>query len=302
MARDGSSDDEKRAAGLRQLAERQVALTSAEVAAMPPDSLKALVYELQVHQVELDMQNEELRRVQFDLAEARDRYLDLFAFAPVAYLTLNANQVVENANLTAAAMFGIDRGKLLGQKMARFAVNQCRDDCHRNIQQVLDSSSKQVCELSFVCGDETLFVGRMEIVPLASPHRRVKGARVTVTDITAYKRAEEAMAAAKRRGRGRQLREKPLPGHDEPRTTHADDRHPRYGRIGAGRTLEPDRARIHRDAEGVGRQSAVAAERSAGFLPHRGRQAYVGGGAVRPAAGCGRSRRGPGDASLGRKD
>ncbi len=152
---------------------------------------------MQVHQVELDLQNEMLREVQFDLAEARDRYLDLFEFAPVAYLMLDAKQAIENANLTAAAMFGIDRPKLRGRKMAKLAARDCRDDCHRSIQQVLDSASRQVCELSFLRGDET-FVGRMEIAPILSTYDQVVGARVTVTDVTVHKQAEDTLAEAKR--------------------------------------------------------------------------------------------------------
>src|SRR5271165_6351903 len=77
----------------------------------PTRSADELLHELQVHQLELEMQNDELRRVQTALEESRDRYLDLYELAPVAYLTLTRETRIAAINLTGAALLGEDRVK-----------------------------------------------------------------------------------------------------------------------------------------------------------------------------------------------
>ena len=78
---------------LRRRAERRLESTGQDIAAMPVQDVQRLVYELQVHQLQLEMQNEELNRAQIELATIRDRYADLYDFAPVGYLTLNSHGV-----------------------------------------------------------------------------------------------------------------------------------------------------------------------------------------------------------------
>ncbi|WP_262966867.1 PAS domain S-box protein [Methylobacter psychrophilus] len=77
-----------------------------------------LQYELRVHQIELEMQNEELQRINAALEESHDRYVDLYNFAPVGYLTLTQRGLIDEINLTAAALLGIDRKKLLSLRFA----------------------------------------------------------------------------------------------------------------------------------------------------------------------------------------
>src|SRR5215831_10339384 len=74
---------------LRQRAEQLMRATRAQILAMPDQHVRTLVYELQVHQIELEVQNEELRQAQIELAESRDRYSDLYEFAPIGYVTLD---------------------------------------------------------------------------------------------------------------------------------------------------------------------------------------------------------------------
>jgi PAS domain-containing protein len=71
---------------------------------MSPQQIAGLVHELRVHQVELKMQNDELRRIQAELEKARDRYLHLYDFAPTAYFTVDEKGAVAEANLTAATL------------------------------------------------------------------------------------------------------------------------------------------------------------------------------------------------------
>ncbi|MEY2669364.1 MAG: hypothetical protein RJA59_2002 [Pseudomonadota bacterium] len=90
----------------------------------------ALVHELRVHQIELEMQNEELRRDQLELQEAHERILALYDFAPVGYLTLDVRGLIAAANLTGARLLGVDRKQLLGRRFSSLLVDSDGDRWH----------------------------------------------------------------------------------------------------------------------------------------------------------------------------
>ena len=76
---------------------------------MLPADVERLVHELQVHQIELEMQNEELKRAQAEIAESREKYVDLYDFAPVGYFSFDQNGIITEMNLPAASLVGIER-------------------------------------------------------------------------------------------------------------------------------------------------------------------------------------------------
>lgn len=86
-----------------------------------------LLRELKVRQIELEMQNEELRRTHVTLETAHDRYLQLYDFAPVAYLTLSENELITEANLTCCALLGVERNKLLNCRFAHYVAPEDGD-------------------------------------------------------------------------------------------------------------------------------------------------------------------------------
>ena len=85
---------------LRERAERTLLASPAEIVELSPTEVQAMVHELRAHQIELEMQNEELRRSQFELAKAHDRYAALYDFAPVGYLTFDTDSMIVEANVT----------------------------------------------------------------------------------------------------------------------------------------------------------------------------------------------------------
>ena len=133
--------------GLRGQAEARLRATKRDVAAMPIKDVQQLVHELQVYQVELEMQNEELRRVQVELETVRDRYVDLYDFSPAGHLTLDTHGTILEANLRVGTLLGLNRKNLIGQPLARFIAPSDANTFHRHCQEVLKTGMRQTCEV-----------------------------------------------------------------------------------------------------------------------------------------------------------
>ena len=115
---------------------------------MSREGVQELVEELQVHQVELEIQNEELREIQQQLVAARDRYHELYEFAPVGYLTLDANGVIVEANLATAEIVGADRGHVINARLAEFIARDSQDAFHVHWRALLDGHGRDSCEFA----------------------------------------------------------------------------------------------------------------------------------------------------------
>src|SRR5512145_2678326 len=105
---------------LRRDAEKKPAILKERTAVTEDRTPEEVIHELQVHQVELEIQNEALREAHLALELSWDKYIDLYEFAPVGYLTLSKTAIIEDANLTAASMFGIDRRDLVRARFRKF--------------------------------------------------------------------------------------------------------------------------------------------------------------------------------------
>lgn len=158
-----------------------------------PAELPRFVHELQVHQIELEMQNEELRRAQQELEDSRTRYFDLYDFAPVGYLTLNEQNLILEANLTAATLLGLAKTSLVRQALTRFILPDDEDLFYLYRRQLLKTIEPQACELRLRrAGGTSIWVRLDGIVARdAAPEGLV--CWVTITDISERKRVEEAL-------------------------------------------------------------------------------------------------------------
>jgi PAS domain S-box-containing protein len=168
----------------------------AKLSAMPrprrPDlqrpSIETLTHELQVHQIELEMQNEELQRAQIELAAARDRYVDLYDFAPVGYFTLDRQGQVVEANLTGAALLGKHRAALMGRSFARCVSAIDSDRWQRHLQQVFQNDATQRIELTLCTDDGGAFdaqIDSLRVIRVGTEPRL----RISVIDISERRRA-----------------------------------------------------------------------------------------------------------------
>lgn len=182
--------ESQRDASLEALPERPVDLDK-----LSPEEVAHLVHELQVHQIELEMQNEELRRTQQQLEASRDRYADLYDFAPIGYFTVSERSMILNVNLTAAAMLGVERGNLIQQPLTRFIVREDQDTYYFHRRQLFETRSPQVCEIRLARADGTQFYARLEAV-LVQDSEGLALCRAVVSDISERVRAESQRDAS----------------------------------------------------------------------------------------------------------
>ena len=176
------------------------AATASAADVLSPAAAQKLLHELQVHQVQLQMQNEELRRAQVKLDAARARYFDLYDLAPMGYLTLNERGLIVEANLTAAVLLGIVKSTLANRPLAQFVSREDQDSWYQYRKRLVETRAPQNCELRMLrAGGAPLWV-RVEAtaVPSFSPGSPADtdGApvyRLVLINITEDKNAEETL-------------------------------------------------------------------------------------------------------------
>ncbi|HEU0233735.1 MAG TPA: diguanylate cyclase [Gallionella sp.] len=175
---------------LRAAAEAKLARSHAPKQAQHPP--EKILHELRVHQIELEMQSEQLLQLQIELKKSRDRYMDFYDLAPVGYLTLSHEEMIDKANLTGAALLGVERNKLQHHRFAPFVATEDRDRWHRHFQNVLTRDDPATCELVLQRRDGSRFFGQLDCLCLSKADK-APVVRIVLTDITERKRAEDAV-------------------------------------------------------------------------------------------------------------
>ena len=189
-----------RAAGkmelLRQQAERMLqdspggALKTLK--SLSPADAQRVLHDLQVHQIELELQNEELRQAQHALDASRARYFDLYDLAPVGYFTLDEDGLILEANLTGASLLGVARGALVKQPLSRFIVGDDTDNYYLRRKQLFNTGAPQAFEARFVRKDGAPFAAWMEAT-VAPDDGGAPVCRVVISDITERKAIQEKL-------------------------------------------------------------------------------------------------------------
>lgn len=186
--------DEKQAnaALLRDQAEADLARRPLAAAAARP--VEELLHELQVHQIELEMQNEALRVAQIALEESRDRYVDFYEFAPVGYLTLDADDLIEQLNLTAATLLGMERKKLLLRVFLARVLAEDQPRWTALFMRLKAGADKGSVELALQRGDGTVLQALLDCKrrPSTGVGADDMAIRIALTDISRRKATEAA--------------------------------------------------------------------------------------------------------------
>ena len=157
------------------------------------------LHQLRVHQIELEMQNEELRRTQLELEVARARYFDLYDLAPVGYCTLSVQGLILEANFTAATLMGMARSKLVKQPISRFILRQDQDIFYLHRKQFLKLGETQSYELRMVNKEGAQFWANLTVTGAQDDGESVL--RVVLRDVTDQKLMEAAILESEERFR-----------------------------------------------------------------------------------------------------
>lgn len=190
IPRDRETEREK---SLRNRAEEQAEqLHSAVAENLTPEEAGRLIHELQVHQIELKMQNEELRQTQKELEDSRTRYFDLYDLAPVGYVTLNEKGLILEANLTAGRLLATTRKALIKRPLSHFVLPDDRDALYLSTKELFKTGDPQSWEMRMLRSNSPPFWAHLEAV-LYRDDDGLPTCRCIMSDITGPKRVEEKL-------------------------------------------------------------------------------------------------------------
>ena len=183
---------------LRKRAEEKARQNAAEaqkdLMILSPEETRRMLHELRVHQIELEMQNVELRRIQAEMDVYQERYFDLYDLAPVGYCTLSEKGLILEANLTASTILNVVRDALVRQPITRFIVKEDQDTYYRYRKHLFETGEPQMCELHMVPQDGASFWARLDSTVVKYSEGETQ-CRVVIIDITDHKRVEEVEKA-----------------------------------------------------------------------------------------------------------
>ena len=167
-------------------------LPSVNIANLSPEEIQKTFHELKVHQIELEMQNEELRRTQAKLDVSHARYVDFYNLAPVGYLTISPEGLILEVNLTVSALLGMAQDDLVNQPITNFILKEDQDHYYLYSKNLIKTNEPQECDLRMVRDDDSMFWACLRTIA-AQDFDGTPVCRVVLIDISDRKRVEDAL-------------------------------------------------------------------------------------------------------------
>lgn len=180
---------------IRQEAEAELSYAPTTIKVSIP--AERLLYELNVHQIELEMQNEQLQMAQIELLKSHDRLMDYYEFAPVGYITLNEQGLIDKINLTAASLLKVDRSKIIQHRFLSYISMEDRNHWHKNFVNLLSRDNTLTCELVLMSLDGDFIEVHLDCTRLNSYDDRAE-VRIVLTDISEIKKYKIILAQHKK--------------------------------------------------------------------------------------------------------
>ena len=182
---------------LRNQAEKRIQAEAGRPHDLPEarvEDLLRLVHELKVHQIELEMQNAELCSARDELELARDKYAELYDFAPVAYFTFDSRGVIREVNFVGAQLLGMEKRLLLNRPFVSFIVDPVGKDVFLNhLSRLAKKQSVQRCEVSFRSNNGRVIPGQFQSIAVHDFEHDDEAIFTSIADITVYKQLEAVM-------------------------------------------------------------------------------------------------------------
>ena len=188
-------------ANLRTQAEKKLKEQQARIQELSAKGVQELVQELGTHQIELEMQVEELQRAQAELEASRNNFADLYDFAPIGYFTFDTSGLISEANLTAAKLLGTERSSLANKPFTAFVQKEDSSAFLAHCAVVAANREKHTIELRLKRRDHAEFFALLESIAAEDPGEKGLVIRTAVSDITERRKAEEALRQSERRYR-----------------------------------------------------------------------------------------------------
>ncbi len=188
--------EQEKSETLRKQAERAFRDQTVDLQELSTKDAQSLVHELRTHQIELEMQNEELRRAQIELEESRNRYSDLYDFAPIGYFTFDKNGLIIDVNLTGAHKLDVERSFLIKKPFSLYIVPDSKNVFYSHLRQAFKTEGRQTCELKLVDKNRIQFDAQLESLLVQDSEGNFSRCRTAISDITERKRAEDVLHRA----------------------------------------------------------------------------------------------------------
>ncbi len=194
---------QNKAAALRRQAEKIARKKAPDIPEnlerLAPAAVQKLLHELRVHQIEMEMQNEQLRQAQERLEEAQAKYFELYDVAPVGYFSISEKGLILEANLTGANLLKMVPLDLRAQRFTHFVFKEDQDVYYLHRKELFETRAPQVCEIRMVRGDGALLWVRLEAALAQDGKSGKPVCLATINDITLRKQAEEALKESEER-------------------------------------------------------------------------------------------------------
>ena len=162
------------------------------------EDIGKLIEELELYHFELNLANEELNRLHSQFLEARDKYADLYEFAPVGYITLTLWGSIEQANITAAKLLSCERNRLYRARFVNFLDKESIADFDRAFNEAISKQCPSACEIRLDRPDSPLQYLHINFVPEFDDDGKLDKIRATLTDITSLKETQNELERAGR--------------------------------------------------------------------------------------------------------
>jgi len=176
---------------LRKEAEERLQQQTERIRGISRQDIKSLAHELGTYQIELEMQNEELRRAQEELEASRSKYAGLYDFAPVGYFTFDKNGLIVEVNLTGAELLGVDRGHLINKPFSAFVIKTDRDIFRAHLRETLNRETRLISEIRLGRKDGSVLFVQLQSVAAENFEGSCTLCRTATIDLTERKQMEE---------------------------------------------------------------------------------------------------------------